>query len=56
MVLVRRLLLVHPGRVGLGILVVSVDVRAWHHLRGGGGLWETLSELRQGVEVVGLIG
>lgn len=31
MVLVR-VLLVHPGRVGLWILMVSVDVRVWHHL------------------------
>ena len=37
-VLVRRLL-VHPGRVGLRILVVSVDVRIGHHL----GCWEQSS-------------
>ena len=34
-VLVRRLL-VHPGRVGLRVLMMSVDVRTWHHLHGRG--------------------
>jgi hypothetical protein len=44
MVLVR-ILLVHPGRIGLWILMVSVDVRVWHHFGSG----------RVGA-VVGLIG
>lgn len=32
--LVMGCLLVQPGRVGLGVLVVSVDVRVRHHLCG----------------------
>lgn len=36
--LVMARLLVHPGRIRLGIkLVVAVDVRGWHHPGGFGG-------------------
>lgn len=35
-VVLVRCLLVHPGRVRLGILVVAIYVRVGHHLVGGG--------------------